>query len=249
MLFEAVTTCSAEGWKAYGQRMMASVVKHWTGIPIVFYSEDLPGATRFPAWLDAFKAKHGADPSKCGHRRAHIGPYNYRLDAVRFAHKTAAVIDAAEKSEAQFLIWVDADTVTHADVTTTFLASLVPGKGEVISWLWRDYTYPECGFYILNLACPDTRVLLREWKALYTSARLFLLPEWHDSFVLKELVRSLHCSWRSISGGQESTHHPFINGPLGAVMDHMKGPRKAAGRSKKGDLKVERGEAYWERLR
>lgn len=246
MMFEAVTTCSAEGWKAYGERMLASVERYWP-LPIRFYSEDISGALAFPKWLDEFKAKHGGDPGKRGSRGGRV--YNYRFDAVRFAHKTAAVIDAAERSQADFLVWVDADTVTHADVTQAFLTELAPRPGEVISWLYRTKTYPECGFYILNLRCADTAVLLREWKALYTSGRVFLLPEWHDSYVLQQLVRSLKLSWHSISGGAEDTSHPFINGPLGAVMDHFKGPRKAMGRSKRTDLRQPRDEAYWKGLR
>jgi hypothetical protein len=41
------------------------------------------------------------------------------------------------------------------------------------------------------------------------------------------------------------TSHPAINGPLGAFLDHMKGPRKSEGRSRPGDLKMKREEGYW----
>jgi hypothetical protein len=40
-------------------------------------------------------------------------------------------------------------------------------------------------------------------------------------------------------------NHPFINGPLGAYMDHMKGDRKDQGRSLAADLLVRRDEGYW----
>jgi hypothetical protein len=39
--------------------------------------------------------------------------------------------------------------------------------------------------------------------------------------------------------------HPLINSQWGAYLDHLKGDRKTAGRSKLSDLKVKRTEAYW----
>lgn len=250
MRFEAVTTCSLAGWKEYGRRMVESCDRFWpSGIPLKIYSEDkLPDMTHdFPAWHAAFLAKHGKSRNATGHGNLGRRPmaYNYRFDAVRFSYKTAAVIDAAQHSQAEFLVWIDADTVTHAPVTEEFLEDLTPDSHEVISWLYRTKTYPECGFYILNLRNPRTHDLLREWQALYTEGGLFQMAEWHDSYVLQQLVRSLQCSWRSISGGAECTSHPFINGPLGAVMDHLKGPRKQTGRSAQRDLKIIRNEAYW----
>lgn len=246
MRFRAITTCSAKGWEAYGQRMVQSYWGNWPGVPLTIYSEDALGIATvpFPGWLAAFHAKHGRNRKLCGYPREHRS-YDYRFDALRFSYKTAAVIDAGLTSEADYLIWVDADTVTHAPVTLEFLESLVPGPTEVISWLYRTKKYPECGFYILSLNHSHTRRLLETWQALYERSTLFQLPEWHDSFVLAELVRSMALNWRSISGGAESSNHPFINGPLGAVMDHMKGPRKDAGRSRKRDLVVERDEPYW----
>lgn len=251
MTFTAVTTCSAQGWREYGKRMLDAYKQFWPlEVPLTLYSEDdlAIDATRFPGWLHAFRAKHGKNRVLCGYPRR-ANSYDYRFDSVRFAYKTAAVIDAAWESEADYLIWVDADTVTHSPVTLEFLAELAPEGNDVISWLHRSTKYPECGFYILNLRNSRTPVLLREWQGLYTSDHLFHLPEWHDSFVLQELVKSLRCNWKSISGAGEDTHHPFINGPLGSVMDHMKGPRKSAGRSGKRDLKIVRDEVYWKGTR
>ena len=46
--------------------------------------------------------------------------------------------------------------------------------------------------------------------------------------------------------GWRSVHHPFVNGPLGAYMDHMKGERKQYGRSLASDLMTQRDESYWQ---
>lgn len=254
--FKVVTTCSRVGYAEYGKRMMDSLRDHWpAAVDVTLYSENITGARLLPDWLHAFKTRHAGNKAANGkgtHGRF-LGQYNYRFDAVRFAHKTAAVIDAAETAiadrSADVLVWIDADTVTHAPVTIEFLRELMPVRDTVIAWLWRSKTYPECGFYMLNLAAPDTRRLLAQWKLLYTADTLFHLPEWHDSYVLKELVRTLKCSWTSISGDAAGTSHPFVNGPLGAVMDHMKGARKHVGHSKRSDLTAPRGEAYWKGIK
>jgi hypothetical protein len=46
--------------------------------------------------------------------------------------------------------------------------------------------------------------------------------------------------------GDKRWHHPFVNGPLGACIDHFKGPsRKAAGKSRVQDMRHPRPELYW----
>jgi hypothetical protein len=255
-IFHVVTTCSKIGYDQYGKRMLDSLREFWpTNVGVTLYSEDVADAVALPEWLHAFKRRHAGNKAANGkgsHARF-LGQYNYRFDAVRFAHKTAAVIDAAERMtadrSADILIWIDADTVTHAPVTIEFLRKLAPERDQDIAWLWRTKTYPECGFYMLNLTLPSVANLIREWKTLYTADTLFHLPEWHDSYVLKELIKSLNCHWATLSGDASNTSHPFVNGPLGAVMDHMKGARKAMGHSKSSDFKTPRGEAYWKGIK
>ena len=241
----AVSTCHLEGWKKYGQRMADTWTLNWP-VPLAFFGEgfdppddafihrmsDLNGV----AWLQEFKRQHPYKPK---------GAYNYRFDAARFAHKVAAVLEAASM-ESEHLIWVDADTVTHTPVPMSFIDSLLPRGDEYIAWLDRKGKYPECGFFILNCQHPRHREFLTALRAAYATGSLFKMAEWHDSFVIQQLVEGMGLKTRSLSGKAGlNTSHPFINGPLGAYMDHLKGPRKQAGRSSGRDLKVERTENYW----
>lgn len=245
-MIAAVTTCHAEGWQQYGRRMAESWRQHWS-VPLRVYGEGFTdGGTGHMAvdlntaapWLAKFKALH---PYK------HPGrPYNYRMDAARFAHKVAAVMAAAESPEIDFLIWVDADTVTHQDVPPGFVESLLPKADEYIAWLDRKNKYPECGFFILNCRHTKHGMFLRALRKAYVGGELFNLEEWHDSYVIEQIVKRLGLPTKSLSGKAGfNTSHPFVNGPLGAYMDHLKGSRKAAGKSLERDLKVERTEPYW----
>src|ERR1700675_4960732 len=115
--FVVLTTCHAAGWQLYGRRMVEPFDRFWPAdVPLYLYAEQFepdhlrPLVRPLPPWLDEFKSRHAANP------RAHgliEGGYNYRQDCVRFAHKVAAVTDAASMLEADVLIWADADIVTH----------------------------------------------------------------------------------------------------------------------------------------
>lgn len=244
-MIRAITTCSAAGWELYGQRMVEAWLKHWP-VPLTVWTERfacMPGVdTRdlcSVQWLTEFKARH-----------RHLPTENYRMDAVRFAHKTAAVIESALSMPCEHLIWVDADTVTHSPVPQHFVQTLLPRGEHYIAWLDRVGNYPECGFYILNCHHERHRELMECWRGWYVTGELFTLPEWHDSFVLQQLVERAGVGIKSLSGHRaRSTPHPFINGPLGAYMDHLKGQRKLQGKSRRRDLKVARPEPYWRNVR
>jgi hypothetical protein len=235
--FVAVTTYAERHWEQHARRCVETFHQHWQGVPMLQYRDaDLEAAS---PWLAAFKRRH-----------AHRPTADYRMDAVRFAHKVAAIDLCNQMGEVEridALIWIDADCVTHADVTPVWLETLL--RDGDFAYLRRTMKYPECGFMIFRrnergLAFIDA--IIRQ----YRTDALFKLPEWHDSFVIdhvraqRERIGMLRCV--SLSGSGERTHHPLINGPLGAKLDHLKGPRKADGRSRATDLKVRRGEEYWQ---
>jgi hypothetical protein len=236
-----VTTYAQRHWESHALRCVETFRKHWGDIPLVQYrDQDLERAS---PWLAEFKARHWNRPTA-----------DYRMDAVRFAHKVAAIecAEALARTEMPFadvLIWMDADCVTHADVTPQWLDSLL--RDGDFGYLKRTMKYPECGFMMFRLNARG-REFIASIVREYTTDDLFKLPEWHDSYVIdqvraaRERIGMLRCV--SLSGNAERTHHPLINGPLGAKLDHLKGPRKQLGKSRAGDLKVIRSESYWSDL-
>lgn len=236
MKFAAVTCYAPEHWEVYARRCVETFGQHWTGVPLMAY--DGPELERQSPWLAEFKRRH-----------AHRPTADYRMDAVRFSHKVAAIelgLAWARMVKADALIWMDADCVTHAPVDTAWLEGLL--RNGDFAYLDRTMKYPECGFMIFRLN--DRGVaFIEEIVRAYVSDALFALPEWHDSFVIDKVREKrvatgmLRCT--SLSGAASRTHHPLINGPLGQKLDHLKGPRKQAGRSRQSDLKVRRTEAYW----
>jgi len=231
----AITTFNDAGRKLYGDRMAASFRANWP-IPLRVYSEGFAGDVDLISaspWLADFKDRNRSRPVT-----------DYRFDAVRFAHKVASVCHAA-REDVDFVIWVDGDTFTHSPVSEADIAGMLPGFCQWIAWLDRVKLYPECGFFVLNCRHPRHAEMIDQFERMYSEDRLYSLPEYHDSFVLEHVVKSSGIATTSLSGEGYRTSHPFINGPLGRWMDHMKGPRKNKGRTPARERVVKDGSDYW----
>lgn len=272
--FAVVTTCHEGGYRDYGRIMVETYLKHWPAeVPLMLYHEGFeppsePGriephdlVASSPA-LMAFKTRHIGNPRAHGkvqpRRRLRIGSMSiplpmrgrkapYRWDAVRFAHKSYAIFDAARRTDADTLIWIDADTRFFADVDMAELAALAP-IDSAVSCLRRP-NHSECGFVVYNLRHPETRRLLDEFEAMYTQDLLFAEREFHDSFlfdIVRQRAELRGARTHDIAEGAGArASHVLINSRLGRFMDHMKGDRKTEGKSRAGDLLVKRDEAYW----
>ena len=146
------------------------------------------------------------------------------------------------------MIWLDADTFTHADVTEAWLQKLFP-LPAYIAWLDRHDSHPECGFIMFRPADPYHPRFMQAYEDTYTSGKVFKYGQWHDSFVFQQLVlvkiRAGKIPAPASLSGNTRMMHPFVTGPLGACMDHMKGPRKDEGRSTGRDFLRPRSEPYW----
>jgi len=252
MKFHVVTTMNREGWEETGRRMAASFNQRWPAKakPLTVYAEDFEPdvpveVRRLPDWLAEFNQKHKHVPEFNGMRN---GAYDYRWDAVKFAHKVAAVCDFGLGLSDGIMIWLDADTYTHADVTGDWLERLFP-EPAYLAWLDRYNSHPECGFVMYRASHPYHRHFMESYRALYLSGDLFRLEQTNDCAALQHVVlaKVLRCKIPvpvSLSG-DKGWHHPFVNGPLGERLDHLKGPRKQEGRSRRRDSRHPRSEEYW----
>lgn len=231
MNFTAVTTYAERHWQSHAKRCVDTFKANWVDVPLLTFTDE--ELTEQCSWLVEFKARH-----------AHRPTANYRYDAVRFAHKVAAIDLAYSRVRSGILIWMDADCVTHSPVDHAWLSGLL-GEAD-FGYLDRVGKYPECGFMMFRVSSFQARALVWRLVRLYQTDDLFALREWHDSYAIEHCRKSLEgLQCASLSGAARTTGHPLVNGPLGAKLDHLKGTRKQEGRSRRSDLKGPRAERYW----
>lgn len=255
MKFHVVTTMNAQGWEETGRRMAQSFMERWPdeAKPLTIYAEGFDvdmldmEVRRLPAWMAEFKSLHDRNPVAKGIRN---GAYDYRFDAVKFAHKVAAVTDFGLSLTDGVMIWLDADTYTHADVTADWLEGLFP-EPAYIAWLDRARAHPEAGFVMYRASHPYHRNFMESYRNLYTTGELFRLPETNDCTALQHVVTAKVMNRKippplSLSGEARNTGHVLANSQLSSRIDHLKGPRKAIGRTPKHQrFMIKDGNPYW----
>ena len=207
-----VTTFHPTGLVKYGQRFLDSfAAKVDKRIKLLVYAEDCkpinPDPSRIEILdakqvlpkLNAFKAKWNNVPKANGDIsqdpvRSKRKDWNkeFKWDAIRFANKTYAVYDACTRSKG-WCVWMDADSFIHSPWEYEEFAQLLPDNAY-ITYVGRgkgSQTWPECGFYGLNLNHPVCHSFLEDFERMYEDADngIFTLEEWHDSYVFGELLK------------------------------------------------------------
>lgn len=262
MKYSVVTTFNAAGYEKYGQRMIQTFIKNWPNdVELLVYAEDCTvteSAANLKVFdlnasspdLVAFKQRWQGVPKANGdvsqdpvRSKRKDGGKGFKWDAVRFSHKVYAIFAAAKQSAADYLIWMDADMVCHSPVSQEFLQNML---SRDVCFLGRPGKYTECGLYAINLKTDAGQRFLHQFQHYYDQDTIFEFAEWHDSFVFDRVRDSVQCEetdWAAELG--PGIGHPLINSAWGAYLDHLKGARKDAGRSKAKDLRVQRKERYW----
>lgn len=271
-----VTTFHKPGLDLYAQRFLNSFAERVDKrIKLIAYAENcspdnpdenqieiLEAETALPK-LQQFKKTWGAVPKangKCPFPENRPRDYHkeFKWDAVRFANKVYAVFDACARSQG-WVVWMDADMYVHSDWNYASWMSLLPDS------VWMTYvgrgkgsaTWPECGFYGINLRYKTARNFVQEFESYYENADdgIFSLDEWHDSYVFGHILSKFRSENPRVWDYTRDTvlqtaktgggGHPLINTRLGAWIDHLKGNRKELGKSKQSDIAVSRQESYW----
>ena len=193
---EFVTTFSPKGYLHYGQQFIDSFVEH-VGHPLTIYHESQGNRDNHPliewrnlddiALRKEFLGKHGSDPEKIG------TPADFNGQSIKFCHKVFAINDAYTQSEADVLVWVDADVVwlkepdMEAVLPDGFLLAYLGRDPSMdkhwrINGVWRPIC-TETGF--VAYAIYDDRVasLIDDMTSYYTTGEIYTRPktDWHDA--------------------------------------------------------------------
>lgn len=193
------------------------------------------------AGWETFMATRRTDPIACGRQQrsdhhwkdsAVRGGYNFRFDAVGFAGQ-GFVPEAAAVGlqDGEILCWMDADVIAHTPVPEGFIEGLV-GKHDG-AYLGRGLKHSEIGFWAVKIS-PRTREFLFAFADAYRSQRVFCMGEWHSAYVWDETRREMERHGRPLNMRNLTPRghgHVWHQSPLGLYLDHLKGDRKALGRS------------------
>lgn len=268
MKYAVVTTFNEDGYRSYAKKMIESFLTNWpTEVKLYLYPERVnpyvpQGAnvelidldTGVPE-LTAFKERWKNVPYANGDissfprlaaRKDSHKPFKW--DAIRFAHKVYTIFHCAKNTDADILIWMDADMVCHSPISMSEIQRLIPADKD-LCYLGRDNKFSECGLYSLNLRSEITRNFLNQFQWMYDKAEagIFNLDEWHDSYVFDDVRKRfpflIQHNWSE--GVITGEGHPLINCEWGGYLDHLKGERKRYGRSHQKDLRIKRKEDYW----
>ena len=272
-----VTTFHKPGLDKYGQRFLDSFAqKVDSQIKLLVYAENckpivqsnnivvldavesLPKLNKFKQrWKDVPKA-NGIPPADIKARRPRDWHKEFKWHAIRFANKVYAVFNACERST-DWVVWMDADTFVHNEWSYKQFKKLLPDD-KWLTYVGRgkgSQTWPECGFYGMNLKHPMCVQFLKEFERFYEDADngIFELEEWHDSFVFGHILNQLRKIDNNVLDYSADMYlkeaktggggHPLINTVLGTWIDHMKGDRENTGKSLAKDIMVKRTESYW----
>jgi hypothetical protein len=261
-VINAITCYSLNGYRETGHLLINGFIDYWPDeVTLTVYVDDpIPKAelirnTRVSYKilnqkdLMDFKKRHVSNLEANGlGKKAERGQKNYRYDAVRFSHKVFALFQFLEENKTDYLIWLDGDSRTHSNVSIDTIMSWCP-EGKFAGYLARPWLYTETGFHIFNMKHSISAEFMTKWKQYYLDDSIFKLDMWTDCHTYDAAkVNFDETYWHNLSPPIKN-NHPFINGPLGQFMDHMKGPRKKKGTSNKIDLVVKQSGDYWNKVR
>jgi len=271
--YTVITTFHQAGLDKYGQRMISTFEQYWPAdVDLVVYTEKCePQITkpnvRTVELLEAsehcknFFARHKDNPEANGKQ----GPHNqgrwspkkhFKWQGLRFSYKVFSIHHAVQNIDTEWVIWLDADTLTHSTITMAFLDSVSP-KNCLTTHLGRGEKYhSECGWVGYNKTHPMCQDFVQDFANMYINDTMFDYPEWHDSYlfdVQRKLYRDNKGAYfhnlnpdpdlKGLAG------HPFVNSELGRYMDHMKGERKTLGHSEPRDVKMHLDLPYWKAVK
>jgi len=253
-MIEVLTTFHKAGWEQYGKRMVETFLKYWPeDVKIHLYCENVDPMIQNTRVIvhDIFETC----PQIKGYLEQHDNEYNngirngtrdFKFDAIKFCYKVFAQCHRIHNSDADRLLFIDADTVTFAEPPMDEIQRLLP-EDNFTAYIGRPNNkklpFAETGFIMYNLNHPNIKNFAEVFEDLYTTGKIFDLEYQVDCFTYdtaRRTVEQTHGAKSNDITGPEGLgkRHPFVNTILGTFMDHLKGDdRKTKGKSNVDDFK------------
>ena len=268
-----VTSFDDDGFNLYGKRCVETFIRYWPSnatLLVATESEHLAqdllvnygnievlnlatADPRLARFLLKYHKYNGRYLRRLFFVVRKLDLYDYRYDAYKFAKKVFALrVSSGSWKPYKFLIWLDADCITHSKISKGKLLDICKKSGD-LGFLGRSKRHSETGIVLYRLTSSGAKMIVKVMPFLYSSGLFRFFKEYTDSYlfdVMRKIIQKLNSSFVTVNWNEKDTlEHPMINSFWGNYLDHMKGNRKFRGSSDISDLDFERNEPYWKNLR
>jgi hypothetical protein len=245
---EVVTTYNKKYYDICGKKMIQTFIEHWPKDVTLYcyYQEQEPEILADNVqYIDLYGAnpqlKRFVFDNQIDERKNGIinGEYDFQRDGVKFSHKVFAQTHSLKRSTSDIILYLDADTYTHAKPNMDYLDSIMP-EDHLCTYFGRPRLYDETGFYMHNIRHYKSMRWAEALEKIYTEGELWTYPLQVDCYTMyagrQKFKDELQLDLVEHHGGL-GKKHPFVNSPLGEFLDHLKGDRKELGHSRQSDFK------------
>lgn len=234
MNIAVITTFPNNCFDIYAKKMLKSFVKYWpSSVALLVQLDDELLAD------DVQKLIRPQDGIVCGRQKDHNAfvernkdkeSQDYRKQAVRFSHKVFALKHAADSvakahdekipDAPRYLIWMDADVITHSPVNEEQLTRSLPKEGDAVSYLGRkDWDHSECGWLAFDFDNGGKQVI-DDLVNYYVTDNVFKEDQWHDSYLFDQILAK-KTNLTEDKAGMDI----WPQSPMGEFSTHFKGPQ------------------------
>jgi hypothetical protein len=241
--YTIVTSFPVKSWDVYGERFLNSFIEYWPkDIQLLCYCDGYPLPDNAPKadnihyfdLLDNDRLIEFKERNKQFDGKAGKNTYSFYQDAVKFSHKVYAqhmamnyLLDR-DGGNAQWLIWLDADSVTYEPITEELLSQTFNDEADIV-YLGRKNAYATCSSLIgYNINPGIVEVFMTDYVNYYNSDEVLKLQCFADNYVFDRL-RILHEAHGMVTHDLTPNCEgldAFDLSPLGNHIVHLKGNKK-----------------------
>lgn len=248
-----VTSFSGHNYNTYAKSMLESVVEHWEeDLKLVAYydscsEEQIEEFPKSPLieyrdldlvedrtnYLERMKHHDGTENGQM--------EYNWRMDALKWCHKVYALTDyfmeiSEEEVKGGWLIWMDADVITHSKLNEDTLFKAFPKDSELVHLGRKDIDFSETGFIGFNLDYQMPHYFLADIRGCYDIGEVIAYREWTDAFIMTRFINIYAAHGMKVHNltPEAKGLAVFEQSNLNEFMMHYKGNRKNEVMSEQG---------------
>jgi hypothetical protein len=226
-----ISTFSPKHYNVYGKYFVNSLEKYISNDINVLLYTDVP--MDFKRKNFSNKLLEVASPSltefklRNGHREIPNKTKGWIKDAVRFSHKSYAIIHASRFVKTDLLVWLDADTEVINNINSKYLQETLE-DGNFVSYLGRPNRYTETGYLAFDMRNPHAKDFFDRWEWYYNTDEIYNLSGQLDCHVFdavrEEFETAGKITGQSISPPNTGAGH--FDKRFKGYMAHYKGDKK-----------------------